>query len=284
VENHLKASRYPFAKPLWRLCDKALFKALDRASVVLAAADENAMNALVSRSNGRLPRERLIQCPTSVDTSLFHPVAARNVRAELGIPENCTVFVTTGRIGRFKGWELLLDAFEEFLDRSRNALLFFVGDGEDRSLLQAQIEKRDLHTQVKITGFQKPSQVASYLNAANVILSGSRLEGWSVAMLEALACGKAIVSTEVSGATAMIKPGLNGFIVKDRNPLKFAEAMESALHLANAEQVSTSIASGFDLAQLRERLVSVWAPFRSREHEGSQGRTDTAQVGLPPAR
>ncbi len=284
VENQLKASRYAFAKPLSGLFDKALFSALDRASVVLAAADEHAINALVSRSKGRLAKERLIQFPTSVDTSLFHPVSARSVRAELRIPDNCTVFVSTGRIGRFKGWELLLDAFEEFLHRNRSALLFFVGDGEDRPLLQAQIDRRDLQSCVKITGFQEPSQVASYLNAANVIVSGSLLEGWSVAMLEALACGKPIVSTEVSGATAMIKPGQNGYIVKVRSPLKFAEAMENALHLTGAEHISTSIASGFGLERLRERLACIWPPFSSPEHQCGPSRIDTAEVNLPSTR
>ena len=280
VENQLKASRYAFARPLWRLFDRALFSALDRASVVLAAADENAIKALVSRSNGRLNRERVIQFPTSVDTSLFHPVAVQEARKELELSENCSIFVSTGRIGRFKGWELLLDAFEQFLHNEPNALLFFVGDGEDRPLLEAQINRRNLHSRVKVTGFQKPSQVALYLNAANVVVSGSLLEGWSVAMLEALACGKAIVSTEVSGATEMIKPGQNGYIVKGRNPVQFAEAMKNALHLADAQQISTSIAKGFDLAELRERLVSVWAPFRGDECERSQFRGDIAERGL----
>ena len=246
---------------MWPLYDRALFLALERSTVVLAAADNNAINALVSRSKGRLARERLIQVPTSVDTSVFHPLPGPGVREVLGIPQNCVVFTTVGRIGPLKGWELLLDAFDEFLKRKGDALLIFVGDGEDRSVLQSEIESRNLASRVKITGFQKPAQVAGYLNASNVIVSGSRLEGWSVAMLEALACGKAIVSTEVSGAAAMIKPGRNGFIVTNRDPLNFAEAMHKALQLTDAEHVSTWIARDFDLARLRERLINAWPPL-----------------------
>jgi glycosyltransferase involved in cell wall biosynthesis len=174
------------------------------------------------------------------------------------------VFVNPGRISHLKGWELLLDAFEEFLRRHCDSLLFFVGDGEDRSRLQAQIETRGLNSLVKITGFQHQGQVASYLNAANVLVFGSFVEGWSVAMLEALACGKAIVSTEVSGAKSMIRPGQNGFIVEDRNPLKFADAMEKALGLRDATNISISIASGFELTRMGETLARVWSPFRNR--------------------
>jgi glycosyltransferase involved in cell wall biosynthesis len=280
VENPLNVSRYPFAKPFRQLLDKFLFSALNRADLILATADQGAINALVARSNGQLRADRLMQMPTCVDSCLFHPVPLQNARAKLGLRENCRVFVNSGRIGRFKGWELVLDAFEEFLRRDRDALLFFVGDGEDRCLLQAQIDRRDLRLSVKITGFQKPSQVASYLNAADVIVCGSLREGWSVSMLEALACGKAIVSTEVSGTTAMIKPGQNGFILKDRNPLKFAEAMENALHLANAEQVSTSTAANFDLTRMGETLARVWAPFRGNEfREAERHEAEHSEAG-----
>jgi glycosyltransferase involved in cell wall biosynthesis len=274
VENPLKASRYPYAKPLWRLFDNALFSALDRANVILAAADDEAINALVSRSNGRLERERLIQLPTCVDTSLFHPAPPNTVRPGLGIPANCTVFVTVGRIGRFKGWELLLDAFEHFLRRSRSALLFFVGDGEDRSPLQAQIDARGLDSKVTITGFQNPNKIAAYLNAADAVISGSLLEGWSVATLEALACGKVIVSTQVSGVTAMIKPGQNGFIVKTRDAAIFANAMEDALQLSDAEQVSTSIAARFDLTRMGEKLARLWPPLRGNNFTGADCEGD----------
>jgi glycosyltransferase involved in cell wall biosynthesis len=262
VENPLQTSRYRFAKRLSQRFDRAWFTALDRASVVLAAADESAIRSLVSRSDGRLSSERVIQFPTRVDTSVFHAISAHSARLELGIPTGCRVFVNPGRISRFKGWELLLDAFEEFLRRDRDSFLFFVGDGEDRSRLEAQISLRALHSRVRVTGFQQQSQVALYINAADVVAFGSFVEGWSVAMLESLACGKAIVSTDVSGAKTMIQPGQNGFIVDGRNPLHFADALEAAFGLADARQVSTSIASRFALTQLGDALANLWPPFR----------------------
>jgi Glycosyltransferase len=274
VENPLNISRYPFAGKLSRAFDKAFFRALGRVSVVLGAADEVAIRALVSRSNGHLSRERLIQLPTCVDMSLFHPESADRLRLESGIRADCKVFVNVGRISRPKGWELLLDAFEEFLTVDRNALLIFVGDGEDRPLLQAQVERRSLESRVRVTGFQTSCQVASYLRLANAVVFGSFVEGWSVALLEALACGKAIVSTEVSGAANMIRPGQNGFIVKDRNPSTFAEAMRAVLTLADAERVSTSIAADFDITRLGERLANLWAPFADAKRHCSPGVLD----------
>ena len=264
VGNPLEVSRYSFARSLAERFDKSLYSALDRVAVILAAADEEAIRQLVSRSNGRLAGERLIQLPTCVDTSEFRLRPIGNARAELGISKDDLVFVSSGRISRFKGWELLLTAFERFLQRHPNALLVFVGDGEDRPILQTNIAARYLESRVKITGFQTPQKVASYLNAANAAVFCSLAEGWSAAMLEALACGKALVSTEVSGANAMIVPGKNGFVVSGRDPKTFADAMEQALQLKDAEAVSLSIAARFDLKRFGERLAGLWPPLRER--------------------
>jgi glycosyltransferase involved in cell wall biosynthesis len=264
VGNPLVVSRYSFARSLAELFDKSLYSALDRVAVILAAADEEAIRQLVSRSNGRLGRERLIQLPTCVDTSEFRLRPIDIARAELGISNDDLVFVSSGRISRFKGWELLLTAFERLLQRHPNALLVFVGDGEDRPILQTNIAARYLESRVKITGFQTPQKVASYLNAANAVVFGSLAEGWSAAMLEALACGKALVSTEVSGANAMIVPGKNGFVVGGRDPKTFADAMEQALQLKDTAAVSLSIAARFDLNRFGERLAGLWPPLGER--------------------
>jgi glycosyltransferase involved in cell wall biosynthesis len=265
VESPLKVSRYPIPGPLRRWFDRALFSALDQVDVILAAAGERAINTLVLRSKGSLARERVTQLPTCVDTTEFHPRCSAEARAELGIPQNCTVFVNNGRIGRLKGWELLMDAFEQFHRVDHSAMLCFAGDGEDRPLLEERIRERNLESSVRITGFLKPAQIASYLNAADVAVFGSFVEGWSVSMLEALACGKPIVTTDVSGTDAMIVEGQNGFVLDHRDPLRFAQAMQSALALPGADRVSTSIADRFSLTQLGVRLGALWTPLTPYE-------------------
>jgi len=265
VESPLKASRYRFARPLFRWFDSTVFRALEGVEVILAAADEAAINNLVLRSRGRLSRERIHQVPTCVDTTEFHPDSIADARAALGIPLHSRVFVNSGRIGRLKGWELLVDAFEDYLKTDPDALLYFAGDGEDRPPLEKRIAERNLQANIKITGFLKRPEIVSYLNAADAVVFGSFVEGWSVSMLEALACGKAIVSTGVSGIDSMVVPGENGFVVNSRDPAKFSEAMRNAVALPDAARVSTSIASNFDLTRMGERLARLWRPFRSYE-------------------
>ena len=271
VENPLKISRYPLARSLWPVFDRLIFSALDRVSVILASADEEAIGRFILRSGGRITRDRIVQLPTCVDLSEFRPASIHAARASLGIPSNSTVFVTSGRIAEFKGWDLLLDAFRVFQRKCPESLLIFIGDGEDRPQVEVASLARNLGSSVRITGFQGPRAVSRYLNAADVYLCASLVEGWSVSMLEALACGKPIVSTPVSGTNQMIVAKKNGFVVHTRNPADFAMAIESALGLEDPETESRAIADHYSLTKLGERLGHLWPPLRLNSLEFASG-------------
>ena len=77
-------------------------------------------------------------------------------------------------------------------------------------------------------------------------------------MLEAIACGKPIVSTNVSGSADMVKDGLNGYIVQNRDPREFAKKMNMALTLPNASEISRSLAHQYSLESLRSDLERYW--------------------------
>ena len=264
VANCLSHSRYRYARPLAPLLDLAMFRALQRVDVILASAESGAIEELTNRSKGRLPPDRVIQSPTRVDTDFFASESAGECRNLLGIAPDGPLFVTSGRIGRFKGWSFLLDAFSIVLQRFPQARLCFVGDGEDGESLRREIVTRRLDGSVSVTGFVSPKAVAQWLGASDVYVSGSLLEGWSLAMLEALACGKPLVTTEVSGARAMVVEGTNGFVLGKRDPGLFAAAMESALNLPAARPASLEIAERHALKYMGRDLLAVWPALRAR--------------------
>ena len=81
-----------------------------------------------------------------------------------------------------------------------------------------------------------------------------------MAMLEALACGKPLVTTEVSGARALVEDGANGFVVPGRDPGRLAHAMEAALALdpAAAAGRSLAIARRYALGERPGRIAAAW--------------------------
>jgi len=81
-------------------------------------------------------------------------------------------------------------------------------------------------------------------------------------MCEMIACGKALVSTNVSGATAMIREGLNGFILKERDPDLYANAVLKAMALPDAGKHSMEIAEKYTLQYLARDIGALWQPLK----------------------
>jgi glycosyltransferase involved in cell wall biosynthesis len=260
VENPLRNPRYPWGKLLATRFDRQLFSSLGAADTILAAADAPSIERLVARSHGLLQQRQVKHFPTRVDTDFFRPQEQAGTRQRLGIEAGVPVVVVSGRINRVKGYPLLLDAFRDFRSAAPQARLIFVGDGEDRPELESRASALGLVPWVTVTGFLPQAAVRDYLNAADLIAVGSHNEGWSVAMLEALACGKALVSTEVSGAREMILEGRNGFVVPGRESGAFAAAMARALELPAAAETSLARAKSYALGRLKDDLLQLWPP------------------------
>jgi glycosyltransferase involved in cell wall biosynthesis len=88
----------------------------------------------------------------------------------------------------------------------------------------------------------------------------SHHEGFSTSMLEALACGKPIVSTAVSSADTIVEQGINGFVVRSRNCQEFQAGLESALalHKERVREISLQRIPMYAVSTLRNDLSSAW--------------------------
>lgn len=264
VNNPIANSRYPWARIMGPFFEKIHIASLNRIKpdLMIAAADQTAIEEFHNRTGHRLDKSRFYQFPTRVDTDLFHPMNTATVRKDLGIPLDFKVFVTTGRLCWIKGWDLLLEALVHIKKDHPSVVLIFVGDGEDHANVEMRAKALGVQDNIRITGFIVQSEVVRYMNAADVCLVGSHREGWSVAMCEMIACGKPIVSTNVSGAAAMIREGQNGFIVRARSPVSYAEAIAKALKLHEAKQQSLEIAEKYSLKYLARDLGDLWPPLQ----------------------
>ncbi len=258
VEPTLSVSRYPGAKYFANLFESLLIRALRKhAKLILAAADQGAIESFYTRCNGRLNDHKIVSFPTRVDTSTFQPSNKETARLTLKLPVDEIVCVTTGRLHRAKGWPLLLDAMEIFCLIKENAKLVFIGEGSDKKFLESVIKSKNLSTQVILAGQKSQQDLALYLQAADLFIMGSEAEGWSTSLVEALATGLPIVSSRFSSADSMIKNGVNGFVV-DRDPKVFAQAMVDALKLENVKGYSLIEIKKYALSNLKDDLDKVW--------------------------
>lgn len=264
VNNPVANSRYPWARALGGLFEKYHISILRRMNpdVMIAAADHEAIEEFHHRTGNVLDRSRFHQFPTRVDTDLFYPIAIEEARKSMGLPLDAKIFVTTGRLCWIKGWDFLLQALVHLRQQYPCSTLIFVGDGEDHAKVEAYAKKLGVQENIRITGFVPQSDVVLYMNAADVCLVGSHREGWSLAMCEMIACGKAVVSTDVSGAKDMIKDGLNGYVLSVRDPDEYATAIYKAMNLKEVASQSLNLAENYSVKRLAPALEALWDAVR----------------------
>ena len=225
VGNPLVISRYAWARNLASIYDRFFqMPKASKARWLLAAADYNARSKFAGRSRGLIRTENVIQFPTRYDARYYK--VQRQQRSG-----NDSVYVTVGRLGWFKGWKLMIDAFKIVSNKIENTKLYFVGNGEDKEKIEEYIDDIGLKSKVFLLGKKTPQEIGMLLNASDVFVMGSMAEGWATSLVEACACGLPCVVTDFSSAKEMIKDGENGYVVTSRNEKEFANRMIDALSL-----------------------------------------------------
>ncbi len=144
------------------------------------------------------PARKLVHIPNGIPDprsgSARDPVA---VRAELGLAATQAVLVCHGRLVPSKALDVLLHSLEYLAAHEMHPACLVVGDGPMRSALEEVARARGLSDHVVFTGFRR--DVADLVAAADVVVLPTYREGLSIALLEALAAGRAIVTTDIPG-------------------------------------------------------------------------------------
>ena len=194
------------------------------------------------------------------------------VRAKLGLPADAPIYIFVGRLAAVKGVPLILEALKAVQESRPDVLLLIVGDGEERQTLERLVQRLRLGGSVRFLGMRPPEEVAELIACADAGLFASYTEGFSVAMVEQLACGRPIVTTDVSGAHDLIVDGTNGFILPSRDPGAYAQRMLDVLHLPEAEQFGRDLAvKSFSRESLWARLQHAWPPFAAAARVEMEG-------------
>ncbi|WP_098025616.1 glycosyltransferase [Streptomyces sp. st115] len=185
----------------------------------------------VSESERRTGQEAGIAARWSVihngiDLDRFRPGGRAEARASLplgdGVDRDAPLVVCVGRLTRQKGQDVLLRAWRR-MPVAAGARLVLVGDGPDRGALEASAPPGVLFTGAC-------ADVRPWIHAADVLVLPSRWEGMALAPLEAMACGRPVVMTDVNGARESLPPGHEDHcLVPPEDPAALAAALTALL-------------------------------------------------------
>ncbi len=164
-----------------------------------------------------------------VDTELFRPTTKRTSSRRKDKP------ITFGIVGRLehrrKGQDLFIEA--AIIALKKRSDLEFVIVGHEREGMEDEEQKlQDIvasyghEKKILFRGFVPPEQMPSLMNELDVIvLCSKQPEGLAIVLLEAMACGKPVISFAEGGPLDVVQDGVNGLLVPPRDIEKLAEAM-----------------------------------------------------------
>jgi len=253
--SHLLINRVDLPDRFSRYMQKSLRKHLVHCAAVL----ESGNNELTVNVPGDLSHTQLRR---GIDKTLFHPNKSdpNKLRTQYGIPNNVPVIAFVGRLDGSKNIMTLVKAAKHLLDQGQEFHLVLAGKG----YLQEEIEQI-LGGHVSFAGTLSPQQVAHLNASSDLFVFPSTLEVWPNAVLEAKACGTAVMVAPGGGDIYVSKQDKDGIIVEDQSSSHWAAMIVELLNdparlvrigAAARKDVETERLSWEDV--LREDLIPVW--------------------------
>ncbi|MEL6494477.1 MAG: glycosyltransferase family 4 protein [Cyanobacteria bacterium J06623_7] len=177
--------------------------------------------------------DRFEHLKNTVDLELFYPLEhldkeqkRQDLAQRMGLPAQTRFALCVNRLHPQKDPLLLVQAFARL--QLPNVHLLVAGDGELREVVEAEIVRLGLTSQITLLGLVTPQEVAELYRLSSVFVVSSAYEGVPIVALEALACGVPVVGTECGEIPLIVTPA-SGIVCRDRQPQTMAEALNRVL-------------------------------------------------------
>ncbi|HPD13616.1 MAG TPA: glycosyltransferase family 4 protein [Planctomycetota bacterium] len=170
--------------------------------------------------------ESISVIPNGVDTALFRPGNPEAARHALGLVPEGLVLFSAGSLVADKGFQHLITGVARL---RRPASLYIAGPGDYRAALERLARDLGVADRVTFLGRVSQQQMPLWYQAADFFCFGSYHEGCPNAILEALACGTPVVSTDVGAIPDLVEEERNGVLFPPGSAEAFVAALERAL-------------------------------------------------------
>lgn len=167
-------------------------------------------------------KKEILVTPFGIDINKFKPNQVSSIFKEDNI-----VIGTIKTLESIYGIEYLIKAFKIVKTKlpDRKIKLLLVGEGTQRKNLETLAIESNLFSDIVFTGYVNHNEVAKYHNMLDIYVAVSLQESFGVAVLEASACGKPVIVSNVGGLPEVVDDGKTGIIVEKENPDQLADAL-----------------------------------------------------------
>ena len=213
-------------------------------------------------SGGRLRLAR-----NGVDTGRYTPRLYNekiNAKTALGL-DNSELFLFVGRLVPEKRVKEFIEVWAELLSETAvrpKARLLIVGGGPEERALRRAVTELGLSEDVTLSGPKE--ELLPYYQAADVFILPSITEGLSNSMLEAMACGVAVLASRVGGAKDAITTDVSGLLFDPLNRQELKECLrrhlaDRSLSVKMGEQARKTAVEKYSMARVAEEFLAIYA-------------------------
>lgn len=167
--------------------------------------------------------------PPGVDLSMFQPIDRDEARLKIGYgPGRVLLFV--GRLERLKGVDIAIRALALLRDRAHEDVRLLIlgedsreGEESEKERLKAVAEAAGVRDRVDFLGSVAHHELPFFYSAADLCVMPSYNESFGLVALEAQACGKPVVGSDVTGLRSVVRDQVTGYLVDSHDPAAYAE-------------------------------------------------------------
>lgn len=145
-----------------------------------------------------------------------------------GITDKIFTMLYVGRLSKEKRIDMLIRSVKQIVTRGQLVHLVIVGDGSEKRMLYRLVKKLDLTRYIEFAGSVKHNEIWKYFIFSDVLVLPSKHEGFPRVILEAFACGKPVIASNVCGIPEIVRSNINGILFNDEE-----ELTEKILELLN---------------------------------------------------
>ena len=204
------------------------------------------------------PAGKVRVMPLGLELEKFSSIerGAGKFRAELGVPDGCLAIGIVGRLVPVKNHRMFLEACRKLFDMAGDIKIrcVVVGDGQERASLEKYAEGMGIRSKVIFVGWKE--EMSDVYADLDIVALTSNNEGTPVALIEALASGRPVVSTDVGGVKDVVDDGVNGYLVPAGDVSGFAGRLfELAADSRKRDMLGKNGRSKVMKAYSKDRLV-----------------------------
>ena len=205
--------------------------------------------------------------PNFVNTKIFYPLTKKNKTKYLKLEKNDIVLLSLSRLIERKGHMLAIKSLKNLIKKNSKIKYLIAGTGDlsYQKKLKNYVIKSNLDNYVYFLGYINEEEKNNLYNLCDIFLmtslptnSKGDSEGFGITFLEANACGKPVIGTDVGGISDAIKNGFNGFLIKPNDPNELEKILigiikNKKLYKSLSENSINHIKKNFDIKLVGKR-------------------------------